>query len=80
MHLETTGSFPKQFPDIRDRQLALQDSDGECDHIFEIPIELFVSLGGIRYDADIPGADDDPWQILDRVKQKKSWWPFSRTK
>ena len=77
-HLETSGSVPDQFIAIRDRLLAEQDSVSDTDYIFDIPVELFVSLGGIRYDEDIPEADPEPWQILARSKPKVSCWPFSR--
>lgn len=76
-NLQTTGQVPTQLKPIRDRleteQIASQE---EVDHIFDIPIELFVALGGIRYNEDIEGADPDPWQVLVRTKQKSSWWPF----
>jgi hypothetical protein len=65
-HLETSGSLPPEFRAIRDRLFAEQeDDDGGTDFIFDIPVELFAALGGIRYDQDIPGAGPDPWEILD---------------
>ena len=76
-HLETNGSVPDQLTPIQIRLIAEQDGVTDTDYIFDIPIELFVALGGIRYDADIPGAGPEPWQVLARRK-KRSWWPFSR--
>ena len=49
---------------IRDRLFAQQEEDDEADHIFDVPIELFVALGGIRYDEDIPDAGPEPWEVL----------------
>lgn len=64
-HLETSGILPPELQPIRDRLLAQQEGDDGADFIFDIPIELFAALGGIRYDHDIPGADPDPWEILE---------------
>lgn len=64
--LETSGTLPPAFRAIRDRLFAAQASDDGADLIFDIPIELFAALGGIRYDQDIPGAGPDPWEILER--------------
>jgi len=50
---------------IRDRLFARQEDNEGVDFIFDIPIELFASLGGIRYDQDIPGAGPEPWEILE---------------
>ena len=65
-HLEITGDVPEQLKAIQKRLFAEQES-GDADHIFDIPVELFAALGGIRYDQDIEGAGPDPWQILARV-------------
>jgi hypothetical protein len=66
-HLETSGSLPAEIHRIRDRLFSQQDEDRDngTDYVFDIPIELFAALGGIRYDCDIPGAGPDPWEILD---------------
>lgn len=64
-HLETSGTLPPEFQPIRDRLVAQQKGDDDADFIFDIPIELFASLGGIRYDQDIPGASPEPWEILE---------------
>ncbi|HVS35394.1 MAG TPA: hypothetical protein VMS17_07400 [Gemmataceae bacterium] len=65
-HLETSGTLPPEFQAIRDRLFAQQDADNGADFIFEIPVELFAAVGGIRYDQDIPGAGPDPWEILEK--------------
>lgn len=64
-HLETSGTLPPEFRVIRDRLIAEQAvDDGGTDFIFDIPVELFAALGGIRY-HDIPGAGAEPWEVLD---------------
>lgn len=64
-HLETSGTLPPEYQTIRARLFAEQEADdGGTDFIFDIPVELFAALGGIRYDHDIPGAGPDPWEIL----------------
>jgi hypothetical protein len=65
-HLETSGTLPPEFQAIRDRLFAQQDADDSADFIFDIPVELFAAVGGIRYDRDIPGAGPDPWEILEK--------------
>lgn len=80
-HLETTGELPHQLVSIKERLFAEQDNVEDTDYVFDTPIELFVALGGIRYDEDIDGAEPEPWQVLNRIKNKsspakKKWWPF----
>lgn len=65
-HLETRGTLPHETQPIRERLFAEQANDDGADFIFDIPVELFAALGGIRYDCDIPGADPEPWEILER--------------
>lgn len=68
--LEVTGTPPKELQPIRDRFFALQEAEGgedaDTDYVFDIPVELFAALGGIRYDQDIPDAGPEPWEILER--------------
>jgi hypothetical protein len=64
-HLETSGTLPPEMQPIRDRLFAQQEKDDGADFIFDIPVELFAALGGIRYDHDIPDAGPEPWEILD---------------
>jgi hypothetical protein len=70
-HLEASGSLPAEIQPIRDRLFFQQDEDASngtdyvTDYVFDIPIELFAALGGIRYDCDIPGAGPEPWEILE---------------
>ncbi|MHC4252404.1 MAG: hypothetical protein ACYS9X_25070 [Planctomycetota bacterium] len=65
-HLETTGATPDSLMRIRERLSAEQAGSEDTDYIFDIPIELFVACGGIRYDHDIEGAGPEPWQVLAR--------------
>jgi len=78
-HLETTGDLPDQLISIRERLFAKQDQADDADYVFDIPIELFAALGGIRYDQDIEGAGPEPWQVLIRTTApaKKKWWSWS---
>lgn len=76
VHLETTGDLPLQLASIRDRLSTQQKDSDDVDYIFDIPIGLFVSLGGIRYNEDIEGAGPEPWQVLTRIKARRWWWPF----
>ena len=81
-HLETTGPLPEEFESIRQRQMKLQaqqdqelDAAWPVDHVFDIPVDMFVSLGGFRYDEtlDFP----NPWEILEPLPKKdKKWWQF----
>lgn len=75
-HLEASGSLPDQFMPIRERLLAEQRRYRNTDVLFDVPVELFAALGGIRYNEDIPHAGPKPWQVL--VRMKKKWWPFGR--
>ena len=66
-HLETSGKLPPEMRAIHDRLFAEQNEDDSADYVFDIPVALFAALGGIRYDDDIPGNDNDsePWEILE---------------
>lgn len=64
-HLETTGALPPEFGPLRDRFVAEQQGADGVDFVFEIPIELFAALGGVRYDFDLPDAGPEPWEILE---------------
>lgn len=78
LHLETFGELPNTYAAIRDQQLALQESEtDDVDHVFDIPVEMFVDHGGIRYSEFIESHDPHPWQPLSRVARSRSWWwPF----
>lgn len=76
-HLESEGELPEELKPIREKLVAEQAASQSTDYIFDIPIELFAALGGIRYDQDIEGAGPQPWQVLTRARRKKRWWPFA---
>jgi hypothetical protein len=65
-HLETSGNPPQELQAIQDHLFAEQDADPDPpDYIFDIPIDLFVALGGIRYDhLNVSGSE--PWEVLQR--------------
>ncbi|HEY9283087.1 MAG TPA: hypothetical protein VIP46_06500 [Pyrinomonadaceae bacterium] len=70
-HLETAGNLPDQLESIRENSFGEQDQVEDIDYVFDIPIELFVALGGIRYDQDIEGAGTKPWQALMRSEDSQ---------
>ena len=79
-HLEISGNPPEQLNSIKEDLFAAQDEGEDVDHVFDIPVELFAALGGLRYDRDIDGAGPAPWQVLTRTRHKsakKKWWPWS---
>lgn len=80
-HLEISGNLPDQLKSIQERLSAEQKKTEDVDYIFDIPVELFAALGGIRYDQDIAGAPPEPWQVLARAAtptttKRRWWWPF----
>ena len=70
------GNLPPQLVSLQNKLSTQQKESDGVDYIFDIPIEPFVSLGGIRYNEDIEGAEPEPWQVLTRIKARKWWWPF----
>lgn len=75
-HLETDGRVPPQLAPIQERLFTAQREQGDADYVFDIPVELFTGLGGIRYDEEIEGAGPVPWQVLTRTRRKRFWWLF----
>lgn len=63
-HLKTSGALPPEFATIRDRLLEKQVGDDLADYVFDVPVELFAALGGIRYDDDLPGGRSRSWDVL----------------
>lgn len=70
LHLEKEGEIPAELKPIEEQLLAKQQASHNTDLVFDVPIELFVALGGIRYDQDIEGVVQKPWQVLTRIKDK----------
>jgi hypothetical protein len=79
-HLSIEGNPPGQLRSIQENAFAQQDEAQNVDHVFAVPVDLFATLGGLRYDQDIPGAGPTPWRVLVRTKDnstaKKKWWQF----
>lgn len=44
-HLNVTGTPPPQLQHIRETQLARHSAEDGVDHVFDVPVELFVALG-----------------------------------
>ena len=61
--LETKGSLPNGFQDIRNKHFE-ERGGRDDDDVFGIPVKLFVALGGIRYDCDIESDEPEPWEVL----------------
>ena len=67
-HLVTDGILPDGYVSIRDAKLRDQAEDGDdVDHIFDIPIDLFAFLTGIRYDMDLPDSTGEDYESLEPV-------------
>jgi len=80
LNLETHGDVPALYASIRDDKLSRQEQDGDgVDHLFDVPVELFVRLGGIRYNEDLKSYDPEPWHTLVSTRgSSKWWWPLSK--
>lgn len=65
-HLVTDGELPGCYNAIRDAKLREQTNDGDyVDHIFDVPIDLFARLTGIRYDMDLPNSTGEDYETLE---------------
>ena len=66
--LQVNGTPPDEFEAIRQRLAAKQDGCTDTDYIFDIPVDLFVAAGGMRYDEDPQTINetDEPWEVLIR--------------
>jgi len=78
-HLKIEGTPPKELNKIIEelRNQQAQDTDGDVDYIYEVPIELGSTLIGYRHDEDI--SDDErstpPWQVLEiDYKCSQGFW------
>jgi hypothetical protein len=68
-HLEAEGNLPHELQPIQDRLFTMQaqDESGQVDYIFDVPVELFAALGGIRYNQDLKSENPRPWEVLERL-------------
>lgn len=67
-HLVTDGDLPAEYTSIRDDKLRKQADDGDdVDHIFDVAIDLFASLTGVRYDMDLPDSTGEDFETLKPV-------------
>jgi hypothetical protein len=84
-HLVTEGDMPPVFNSIRDCLLSKQRESGGpdagVDHIFDVPVEVALSLTGYRHDRDIPGMTGEAFEVLtgtapgdSAVGQKRPLW------
>lgn len=72
-HLHAMGDLPPAFESIKDRQFKLQQTEGGADYLFDIPVELVLSITGFRYD-DYNEAEE--FEILKSNRPRKPWWQF----
>lgn len=64
-HLVTDGKLPDGYTAIRDAKIREQADEGDSvDCIFGVPIDLFASLTGIRYDMDLPNSTGEDYETL----------------
>ena len=82
-HLDFSGKLPGSFSTTKDKLFAEQKDQTDVDYIFDIPVELFVDCGGLRYDSDVEGEDDKPWHVMQRITSENEtkptenkWWKF----
>ena len=68
--LQIIGLPPSELNSIRQRLVDEQNKCDDADYIFDIPIELFVALGGMRYDEDPDSTvgTNEPWAVLQRMQ------------
>ena len=67
-HLVTDGELPDEYTSIRDAKLREQEDDGDdVDQIFDVAIDLFASLTGVRYDMDLPDSTGEDYETLEPV-------------
>jgi hypothetical protein len=68
-HLETSGDVPVCYEDIKNRLLAeLNEDDGGCDYLFDVPAEVCKTITGFRHDAERENEDSNPFTVMTRSK------------
>ncbi len=75
-HLDTSGQLPPEFTAVRSELEEKQQSEGDADYIFDIPVELAKRITGFRHDEDLPELGARPYEELSPIGQAKRWWQF----
>ena len=68
-NLNEYGALPDEFEDIKARNFGLQESDDECDYVFEIPLDTAKRLLRFRHDQYLEPEAVDQFQIV-KIKKK----------
>lgn len=65
-HLEATGDLPANFETIKSKKIKAQNEDFDqmVDYIFDVPIDLAMSVVGYRYDMILPNEHECPFHVL----------------
>ena len=67
-HLEAYGELPPSYPLILERmRIKQRDADANnerVDFIFDVPVELALSIVGYRHDRDVPGLSGEVFDVL----------------
>jgi hypothetical protein len=73
-HLDTCGVPPAEFASVCSQKMAAQKASGgskaEADHVFDVPVDLAEQITGYRYDKDVPGLGEAPYEVLEKRKAK----------
>ncbi len=83
VHLKTSGALPTGFEAMsakfKDAQAAEGGDEAGVDHYFEIPLVAAREIIGFKHDEEIPGFEDEAFEILRKGRpsgDSKSWWRF----
>lgn len=65
-HLEATGNLPANFETIKSEKMTAQheDDDEMVDYIFDVPVDLAMSIVDYRYDMGLPNEHESPFHVL----------------
>lgn len=48
-----------------------KDKPGDCDYLFDVPVETARSVTSYRHDADVPGLSGDVFEVVEAVAEEK---------
>lgn len=72
--VQTAGSVPRSFAQVKDEFMARQGSD-HIDYVFEIPLQLARQLTGFKHDEDFEGVLSGSFEVLEPLNApEKPWW------